>query len=371
MTGKHTLRPERARFLPSFARSALLSKAWGAVAVTCRRDPFRGWYAAGSVFVVVFVVVTSVGVVSGRTGNGDYPIMVLPGLPVGDISGVASPGPVYTLTPTPESQGPPASGSRADRERATGRTGDRTPPDTQVALDTATGPARTRAPGGSRASDGRRAEGDRAPAGPRTPDAGRGPGGGRSRGGDGAPEATRSPDRDRAPERTRTPDTPAPPPTRPAEPPARTQEPPPAPTRDAPAPPPPPRTRPPETEKPPSKPKPTPTKTTPRPSGRITARYVVHSSWHDGFTVGIQVTNDTNTTQDWSVKVVHERSDVVRVKELWNASLKQGGATTNVFTGGALAPGASVTFGFKASKGVSHPVRPTDCVVKNGGCRVG
>jgi hypothetical protein len=86
--------------------------------------------------------------------------------------------------------------------------------------------------------------------------------------------------------------------------------------------------------------------------------------------VGIEVTNHSRRALPWSVKVIHDRSDGVRVKELWNADLKQGGATTNVLTGGDLAPGATLTFGFKATKWVTRPVRPTTCVVGRTPCRI-
>lgn len=108
------------------------------------------------------------------------------------------------------------------------------------------------------------------------------------------------------------------------------------------------------------------------PGRDVTARYIVHTSWHDGLVVGIEVTNHSRRSQPWSVKVVHRRSDGVRVKDLWNAELAQDDATTNVFTGGDLAPGATLTFGFTAAKRVDGTVRPTTCVVgRRTPCRVG
>ena len=116
---------------------------------------------------------------------------------------------------------------------------------------------------------------------------------------------------------------------------------------------------------------PTPRPTTaPSRGADLTARYIVYTSWDEGFVVGIEVTNHSRRALPWSVKVIHDRSDGVRVKELWNADLKQGGATTNVFTGGDLAPGATLTFGFKATKWVTRPVRPTTCVVGRTPCRI-
>ena len=112
------------------------------------------------------------------------------------------------------------------------------------------------------------------------------------------------------------------------------------------------------------------TTTTPPGTADLTARYIVYTSWDEGLVVGIEVTNHSRNARPWSVKVVHQRSDGVRVTEVWNAELEQGGATTNVFTGGDLAPGATLTLGFKATKSVTRAVRPTTCVVGRVACQV-
>lgn len=103
------------------------------------------------------------------------------------------------------------------------------------------------------------------------------------------------------------------------------------------------------------------------PTGAPTARYAVASSWDTGFIGGVLLTNPTGTARSWRVVVTHDPDVAVRVTTAWNATLQRSGATT-VFTGGPLAPGASQTFGFEATKRVTGPVRPVSCTVNGAAC---
>jgi hypothetical protein len=103
--------------------------------------------------------------------------------------------------------------------------------------------------------------------------------------------------------------------------------------------------------------------------GGLTADYTVSGSWDTGFVVGVLLTNPTDRPQPWRVVVTHDRADGVRVTNAWNASLSRDGATV-VFTGGPLAPGATQTFGFEATKRAGGPVRPTSCTVNGASCVV-
>lgn len=268
MIGKHNTRLVGIRrYSPLMDRLSAVPAVLYAAVQRGRRDPVRSWYAAAGVLAVIFVVVTSIGVISGRSVHNGYPIMVQPPGPAMPTAGGAA------LT-VPD-------GSRAD----------------------------ARTPGG----DGQTGTGPRA----------------------GAPAKSSAPTRSPAvltPQRGR-----------------------PSPTDGSPS------TRPPETSPPGHS----------TPAGSVTARYIVYSSWPDGFTTGIELANHTGTTQTWKLKLVHERADGVRVKELWNATLQQGGATTNVFVGGALAPGATLNFGFNASKTSRNAVHPTSCTINNRACSFG
>jgi hypothetical protein len=103
------------------------------------------------------------------------------------------------------------------------------------------------------------------------------------------------------------------------------------------------------------------------PTGALAARYVVSSSWETGFVGGVLVTNPTGAPLSWRVVVSHDPGAGVRVTTTWNADLTRSGSTA-VFTGGPLAPGASQTFGFEATKQVTGSVRPTDCTVNGVAC---
>jgi hypothetical protein len=61
--------------------------------------------------------------------------------------------------------------------------------------------------------------------------------------------------------------------------------------------------------------------------------------------------------------------DNVRLLGTWNARGSQSGSNMT-FTGGSLAPGASVTFGYQVSKTGRGNARPSGCSVVGGKCVV-
>jgi hypothetical protein len=113
-----------------------------------------------------------------------------------------------------------------------------------------------------------------------------------------------------------------------------------------------------------------PAKTPPTPASSFTARYSVGASWDRNFYVWVRVTNTGRTASTWAVTVTHASGDKVRITDVRNARLERQG-DTNVLSGGPLAPGASFTFGFEASKQVRNRVEPTSCTVNGTACRVG
>jgi hypothetical protein len=118
--------------------------------------------------------------------------------------------------------------------------------------------------------------------------------------------------------------------------------------------------------------KPAPRRTTKPapPPAAFSARYSVSSSWDHGFVSSVQVTNTGGTAGNWSVTVTFDSRARVRINNAWNAQLARQG-DSNVFTGGPLAPGASVTFGFDASKRTWRRVQPTGCTINGTPCRLG
>ncbi|MEV6383301.1 cellulase family glycosylhydrolase [Streptomyces sp. NPDC051773] len=84
-----------------------------------------------------------------------------------------------------------------------------------------------------------------------------------------------------------------------------------------------------------------------------TAAYTVSSDWGSGFNAEVKVTN-TSATAIGSWKVTWTWPGSQRVTNMWNASHTQSGATvtaTNAAHNGALAAGASASFGFGGAPG--------------------
>ncbi|WP_330349143.1 cellulase family glycosylhydrolase [Streptomyces sp. NBC_00582] len=83
------------------------------------------------------------------------------------------------------------------------------------------------------------------------------------------------------------------------------------------------------------------------------AAYTVTSDWGSGFNAEVKVTN-TGTTAIGSWKVTWTWSGSQQITSMWNASYTQGGTTVtaaNASHNGAIAAGASTSFGFGGAPG--------------------
>ncbi|MET8204188.1 CotH kinase family protein [Micromonospora taraxaci] len=114
------------------------------------------------------------------------------------------------------------------------------------------------------------------------------------------------------------------------------------------------------TTPPPSTPPPsTPPPTTPPPATGCTATYALTSQWTGGFQGEVRVTAGTSAISNWTVTWTFAGGQ--SVTQAWNATVtSQGSAVTarNVAYNGALAAGASTTFGFLGSSS-GAPSTPT------------
>jgi hypothetical protein len=111
-----------------------------------------------------------------------------------------------------------------------------------------------------------------------------------------------------------------------------------------------------------------PAKTTaPAPATSFTAAYRLGGTWDRGFVAGITVTNKQGPARGWTVRVSYGSDAGVRLDNVWNADLTREGDTF-VLTGGPLAPGASVTLGYQASKQVRSQIKPSACTVDGTPC---
>jgi hypothetical protein len=119
-----------------------------------------------------------------------------------------------------------------------------------------------------------------------------------------------------------------------------------------------------------TKPAPRRTTTPPAPAAAFAAQYKVAGDWDRGFVAAIEVTNKTGPARTWTLKVTYAAEDGVRVGNTWNAQLSRQG-NTFVLTGGPLAPGATVSVGYEASKQVRSRVEPSSCTVDGVRCGLG
>ncbi|HEV8567598.1 MAG TPA: cellulose binding domain-containing protein [Actinoplanes sp.] len=116
------------------------------------------------------------------------------------------------------------------------------------------------------------------------------------------------------------------------------------------------------------KPAPQP-RTSPTAKAALSANYGVRSSWDTGFIGTVQVRNESETPQNWTVAVRYDAADGVRITQAWNGSLSRRGDVT-IFSGGPLEPGATQSLGFEATKQATGEVRPTSCTANGSWCRM-
>jgi hypothetical protein len=116
--------------------------------------------------------------------------------------------------------------------------------------------------------------------------------------------------------------------------------------------------------------KPVRTTSPPAPAASFAAQYRVAADWDQGFVTAIDVTNKTGPARTWTLKVTYPAEAGVRLGNTWNAQVSRQG-NTFVLTGGPLAPGATVSVGYEASKQVRSRVEPSSCTVDGVSCRLG
>lgn len=101
----------------------------------------------------------------------------------------------------------------------------------------------------------------------------------------------------------------------------------------------------------------------------LTAALGVTASWNAGYVAFVRVQNTGSTAHTWSVTVTHQGQNGLRLSSVWGAAGSQRGSSL-VFTGGRLAAGASVTFGYQTSTTGPDDARPAGCTVVGGACTV-
>ena len=101
----------------------------------------------------------------------------------------------------------------------------------------------------------------------------------------------------------------------------------------------------------------------------LAATVGVTASWNAGYVAFVKVQNTGTAARTWSFTVTHPGQDGLRLGPVWGAGGTQQG-TSLTFTGGPLAAGKSVTFGYQTSKTGPDNARPAGCTVVGGTCAV-
>jgi cytoskeletal protein RodZ len=120
------------------------------------------------------------------------------------------------------------------------------------------------------------------------------------------------------------------------------------------------------TSRPPKTHKPIATST---PSARpnLAGSLTVTASWQQGYVAMARVVNNGSAPAGWTMTVNHSDLPDLRLRGVWGARGDQSGDTLT-FTGATLAPGASATFGYQATKSGRGGARPSGCAVVGGTC---
>jgi cytoskeletal protein RodZ len=124
-------------------------------------------------------------------------------------------------------------------------------------------------------------------------------------------------------------------------------------------------------------PTPTPTRTRattppappPPPANDLAVAVTVGASWEQGYVAGVRIQNTGRKSANWTVTVTHSNLSNFRLVGTWGARGTQQGDRV-VFTGGPLAAGATVNFGYQTSKTGRGNARPSGCTVVGGTCGV-
>ncbi|MFI5839987.1 cellulose binding domain-containing protein [Catenuloplanes sp. NPDC051500] len=97
------------------------------------------------------------------------------------------------------------------------------------------------------------------------------------------------------------------------------------------------------------------------------ARYVLGSTWGEGFVSNLVIGNDTGAPTTWQVRLTYPANVEIAVTGFWNATASVSGATL-VLDGGPLAADGEVQAGFQATKNTPAQVNPTSCTINGSPC---
>ncbi|GAB7048240.1 cellulose binding domain-containing protein [Catenuloplanes indicus] len=102
-------------------------------------------------------------------------------------------------------------------------------------------------------------------------------------------------------------------------------------------------------------------------AGGLGARYVLGSTWNDGFVSNVVIGNATGANTNWQVRLTYPADVKIAVTGFWNATASVSG-TTLVLDGGPLAANGEIQAGFQATKNTAAQVNPVSCTINGTPC---
>ncbi|MDG4763954.1 cellulose binding domain-containing protein [Solwaraspora sp. WMMD406] len=99
----------------------------------------------------------------------------------------------------------------------------------------------------------------------------------------------------------------------------------------------------------------------------LTARYVLSSTWDQGFVANVDVVHRSGGNQTFEVRLSYPDNVTITVTGYWNATPTAAGSVL-IFGGGPVAPGGTIRFGFQAEKSRPSQVDPVGCTVNGHPC---
>ncbi|GAB7040215.1 MULTISPECIES: cellulose binding domain-containing protein [Catenuloplanes] len=103
------------------------------------------------------------------------------------------------------------------------------------------------------------------------------------------------------------------------------------------------------------------------PADGLGARYVLGSTWNDGFVSNVVIGNATGANTTWQVRLTYPADVEIAVTGFWNATASVSG-TTLVLDGGPLAANGEIQAGFQATKNTPAQVNPVSCTINGVPC---
>jgi hypothetical protein len=103
----------------------------------------------------------------------------------------------------------------------------------------------------------------------------------------------------------------------------------------------------------------------------LVATLELRASWEQGYVADLRLVNNGSIPIAWRLTVSHSGQENLQLTAVWGTASGEQQGTVFDFEGGTLAAGASVMFGYQASKTGTGNAKPAGCALVGGGCGLG